>query len=330
MDTVKTGRFISELRKEKNMTQQQMAEKLFVSDKAVSRWETGRGFPEIGILENIADLLDVSVSEIIRGERIADVVSSKELTSITEESIRLSKEYIERKKIGHFFTGFLCAMILLITAVAHLNSPIYFDDPGQVLEIRADDGAMVTAVLDENVAGYEIETVKDEAGNVCRFVSCYKTKWHELFGRKEKKIALLDDDGEADLIYYYPTQEGDVLLYGKDKIPSGGVITLPRLIYNYWTVLGIAFSVIGIVIYFLFRNRYFAETIRKIILLPISFTISLFLILTGHFTEVYNASYYFSKILLLAAVIYLLLLNVLRRKKESVRSAEDHKGSNGC
>ena len=70
MDNVKIGNFISELRKEKNMTQKQLAEKLNVTDKAVSKWERGSGYPDITIIPELAKLLGVTASELLQGERI--------------------------------------------------------------------------------------------------------------------------------------------------------------------------------------------------------------------------------------------------------------------
>lgn len=57
MDLKKTGLFISRMRKEKSMTQKEMAERLSVTDKAVSRWETGKGFPDVSILKNLSEVL---------------------------------------------------------------------------------------------------------------------------------------------------------------------------------------------------------------------------------------------------------------------------------
>ena len=74
MDAQKTGMFIQNLRKEKNMTQVELAEKIHVSDKAVSRWETGKGFPDINSFEDIAAALDTSVSELLSGERFEEYV----------------------------------------------------------------------------------------------------------------------------------------------------------------------------------------------------------------------------------------------------------------
>ena len=70
MDLQKTGEFISDLRKKHGWTQSELAEQIGVTDKAVSRWETGRGFPDVSCLTALADVLEVSVSELIRGERI--------------------------------------------------------------------------------------------------------------------------------------------------------------------------------------------------------------------------------------------------------------------
>jgi len=65
MNIEKTGQFIAELRREKQFTQVQLADTIRVSDKAVSRWETGRGFPDIDNLEALSECLDVSIAELM-------------------------------------------------------------------------------------------------------------------------------------------------------------------------------------------------------------------------------------------------------------------------
>ena len=69
MDYQKIGEFILILRKESNMTQQELADRLHVTDKAVSKWETGRGIPDIGTLKDLAKLFNVTENEILNGER---------------------------------------------------------------------------------------------------------------------------------------------------------------------------------------------------------------------------------------------------------------------
>ena len=63
-----TGAMIKRLREEKKLTQSELAEKIFVTDKAVSKWETGRGYPDISLVEALAKALDVSVIELLSGK----------------------------------------------------------------------------------------------------------------------------------------------------------------------------------------------------------------------------------------------------------------------
>ena len=69
MDNEKTGNLIASLRKEKGLTQKQLADDLGVTNATISKWETGKGFPDISLLESLAKTLGVSVSEILAGER---------------------------------------------------------------------------------------------------------------------------------------------------------------------------------------------------------------------------------------------------------------------
>lgn len=71
MDTKKIGRFITELRKEQQRTQSQLAEQIHVTDKAISKWERGAGLPDITMIEPLADALHVSIVELMKGERIS-------------------------------------------------------------------------------------------------------------------------------------------------------------------------------------------------------------------------------------------------------------------
>lgn len=70
MTSKECGNFISELRKEKKLTQKELAEKIIVSDKAVSRWETGKGYPDVTSLVSLSEYFDVSVNELLAGKRL--------------------------------------------------------------------------------------------------------------------------------------------------------------------------------------------------------------------------------------------------------------------
>ena len=90
MDQQKVGSFLKELRKEKDITQEQLAEQLNVSGRTVSRWETGNNMPDISILVELADFYDVSIPEIIDGERKSETMNKE----VKETALKLS-EYAE-------------------------------------------------------------------------------------------------------------------------------------------------------------------------------------------------------------------------------------------
>lgn len=80
MDKYVTGAVIRRLREKKNMTQEELAAKVFVSGKAVSKWETGQGFPDVSLIEPLAKALDISVIELLSGEDIRNCNRSSNMT----------------------------------------------------------------------------------------------------------------------------------------------------------------------------------------------------------------------------------------------------------
>lgn len=99
MDNIKFGRFIRESRQAKGLTQKQLAEQLHVSDKAVSKWENGAGFPDIKILEPLAECLGVSLLELMQSERMAeDQIDKEEAEQAVADAITQSKQAEEWKR----------------------------------------------------------------------------------------------------------------------------------------------------------------------------------------------------------------------------------------
>ena len=100
MDKEKTGQLITELRKEKGLTQKQLAEALNVTDKAVSKWESGLSFPDISMLEPISELLGVSIMEILAGERQSGdgTMTREQAQELINASVELGDEEIRHKK----------------------------------------------------------------------------------------------------------------------------------------------------------------------------------------------------------------------------------------
>ena len=111
MDKAKTGALIAAARREKNMTQRELAKVLHVSDRAVSKWERGAGFPDISLLEPLADALGLGVLDLLRGERGAE--SQPELT--VREALAFLGEQAKRqtrKRWSQVLAG-ACAVLMV-------------------------------------------------------------------------------------------------------------------------------------------------------------------------------------------------------------------------
>lgn len=124
MDQVKIGAFIAELRKENNLTQQTLGEKLGVTNKTISRWETGVYMPDIEMLQLLGKEFGVSVNEIIAGERISEE-SFKEkaeenlisaMKSKSSFSVKEKMDFFKKKWLKEHVALIVC-MVLVVVAV---------------------------------------------------------------------------------------------------------------------------------------------------------------------------------------------------------------------
>ena len=118
MDQIKIGSFIAERRKEQNLTQMQLAEKLGITDRAVSKWETGKSLPDASIMLELCKLLNITVNDLVNGE----VVSMERYNETTEKNLLemvKQKEAADRRLlkmeivIGIVCTAFLLAMMVI-------------------------------------------------------------------------------------------------------------------------------------------------------------------------------------------------------------------------
>lgn len=109
MDQIKIGAFIAECRRERALTQRALADMLYISDKAVSKWERGRGVPDISLMLPLCEVLDISVAELLRGERLTDEESRRQ----EEEILRKIAETKQSKR-----DIILCSLIVAITLLS--------------------------------------------------------------------------------------------------------------------------------------------------------------------------------------------------------------------
>jgi len=99
MDKEKIGLFIKALRKEKNQTQRELAEKIHVTDKAVSKWERGLSIPDVAILPDLAKELDISIHELLQGERnTSDRIETVQAENLLADTVR-TVNVVQKKKV---------------------------------------------------------------------------------------------------------------------------------------------------------------------------------------------------------------------------------------
>jgi len=103
MDQEKIGKFIASCRKELNLTQEQLAEKLGVSNKTVSRWENGNSFPDVSLLQPLCELLNISVNELLVGEKIPEDNYRKKVEESTIRILEETRYILENSR--HFANG---------------------------------------------------------------------------------------------------------------------------------------------------------------------------------------------------------------------------------
>ena len=122
MNQVKIGKFIAECRKKKNLTQAQLAEKLNITDRAISKWETGKGMPDPSIMLDLCNELNISVNELLSGE----MIEMKDYNKKTEELLIefATKEKINNKRL--FNAMYVIEIISIIADVSIVMLAQYF------------------------------------------------------------------------------------------------------------------------------------------------------------------------------------------------------------
>lgn len=131
MDQVKIGKFVAELRKQKGWTQAQLGEMLGVTNKTVSRWENGNYMPELSVIPSLAKALDVSVNELMAGERFAEEEYKREADAQLLKTMQLIEEIREIKDCRWLSHGLSCTALAILVA-GFMNVAI-FDDMEHLL-----------------------------------------------------------------------------------------------------------------------------------------------------------------------------------------------------
>ena len=146
MNQEKIGKFISKCRKNKNLTQQELAEKLGVSDRTVGNWENGRNMPDLSLFKPLCDELDISINDLMSGERIKKEQYQEKLEeNIVNLTVGNKKIFNKKLKI---FSSLLAFLLIIFIAIVYIYN--FYE-----LDVRY-DGRLMKCSFNDNVLTYKI------------------------------------------------------------------------------------------------------------------------------------------------------------------------------
>jgi transcriptional regulator with XRE-family HTH domain len=127
MDQAIIGKFIADLRKQNNMTQEKFAEILGVNSRSVSRWENGRCMPDLSLLQTIAEELGVSVTELLNGRKSTneELIDMRDTINELIDYSSAEKKVKSKKLNNYFIMGLLCLVIVILNRQFDLLSYIF-------------------------------------------------------------------------------------------------------------------------------------------------------------------------------------------------------------
>lgn len=157
MDTKKIGEFLKSLRKAKGLTQQAVADELYVNSKTISKWENGDSIPDISIISNVAKFYGVTVDEILRGHRNDDYLLEEEKNELRDE--RLVANVIRRKYNIYFYIslGVLMTFFLISLIVYGCGQHII----SMILHLLGLALSLFTIILGNQICYYEVDDYED-------------------------------------------------------------------------------------------------------------------------------------------------------------------------
>lgn len=147
MDMKKIGSFLKELRKEKGLTQEQLAEIIGVAGRTVSRWETASNMPDLSILIQLAEFYDIEVSEILDGERKNNEMNKElkqTLTKVADYSEAKKKKFADVCNLVLLITFIICAITLVVQLIIFVNIKYVI---GEIITILIGGFAAITMTI---------------------------------------------------------------------------------------------------------------------------------------------------------------------------------------
>lgn len=240
------------------------------------------------------------------------------------EPFRKAKKKLNTTKAYTAILSVLIALVITLTIVAYLTTPQFLPYSKEIVTVSEQEDGTVYLSFSEEVAGYDIDRdlTEDKTGYEY-FISTWETTWHKRIAKNNIGSIVINPDQENIVSIYYDaaSESGEfglnnLLIYGNDLYPNGGVVTLPRLFLGYYVIFSIMLLGMLAVLYLVFRNNDRARRILgKALLLPASYLIA-HLCVKGLTTISYSATRDFAVIMLVMLPVYgvlLLIANLCKR-----------------
>lgn len=213
MNQIEIGRFIATLRKEQNMTQKCLAEMLGVTDRAISKWENGRGLPDVLLMKNLCSIFNISIDELLNAKRAEN--SERNENNVLNVLLEREREFRKRKRLQ-----IVCAILLAITIISVLVSG--FVTSGKIISsIRGEGSSFYTDYYSkkaEIVARCVVDENFEKAVKYIGFLGQNKTEtqqeWKENMEELYESVEIEDFDiTKIVLDDYFPSGKYYITVY---------------------------------------------------------------------------------------------------------------------
>lgn len=211
MDNTKTGVLIKELRKEKNMTQKELADLLHITDRAVSKWERGLCAPDISLLEPLAAALGITITELISGERQGTEEYTDEIDLAVKNMITYSEnemvqkiQGVKKRMLAHVIAAFLILLFLIPTLNGIIGGngfaweciPAYFCAQNAAKAVQTYDEEAIQAYIGNSNGVFTALSGLKEQGVIIREANAkfFRTRLEDMFLLVEVDFIVMHED----------------------------------------------------------------------------------------------------------------------------------------
>jgi len=221
------------------------------------------------------------------------------------------KSTLRKKKIQTAIFSMMFSIMLFVITIAFLTAPEYIPYSERSVTINEIGNGSVLAQFEDTVYGYDINRypTDDNTGYVYH-ITTWNSIWNRIIKKSNTNNTILNpnDENVVSVYYYHTDGSEDILMYGKDINPNGGIVTLPRLFLSYYALIAIVFAATcGLIMLILNRNKKVLNFTMKVFFLPVSYLLG-HLIIKGFTTSSYTATRDFYAILLVVIPLYIAFL----------------------